>query len=139
MKDLLKQTPFDKFLSPVIPYIPQSRRRAPPRIEGVSRFIEHLKAPRGKGGLFVVGAAAKTALEEAFHEILPIKDIRVLSRYAFVELEDGASIDCISGKWHRIGGKPMYVDYVRGSSLKFVPKRLRNRTTLWHNHKNKFK
>ncbi|AFN84011.1 hypothetical protein EROM_110290 [Encephalitozoon romaleae SJ-2008] len=133
------QAPFDKHISPTVPYVLQRGRRASPKIEGISKYIRHLRIPVRKNELFVAGGTTRQALEEAFHEVDLIEDIRVFKRYAFLSFKSNANIDHIPGKCHNIGGKPMYVDYVRRDDIKFIPIRLRNRASLWYNHKNKFK
>lgn len=139
MKDLAMQASFDKHISPTISYVPQRGRKTSLKIEGISKFIRHLKIPARKNELFVAGGTTRQSLEEAFHEAALIEDIRIFKRYAFVSFKSSSSIDHIPGKCYSIGGKPMYVDYVRRDDIKFIPIKLRNRVSLWHNHKNKFK
>ncbi|ADM12529.1 uncharacterized protein Eint_110290 [Encephalitozoon intestinalis ATCC 50506] len=139
MKDLIRQAPFDKHLSPLVPFVSQGRKKQLPRVEGISKFIKHLKSRGKKNELFIAGATAKEALKEAFCERFPIRDIKVFKRYAFVSVEENANIDDVPGKYHSIGGNLIYVDYAKGGDPKFIPNRLKNRINFWHNYKNKFK
>ncbi|KAG5858662.1 hypothetical protein KMI_12g18250 [Encephalitozoon hellem] len=139
MKDTALQAPFDKHLSPTVPYVPQRRRTTSPRIEGISRFMTHPKIPARSNELFVAGTTTKQALEEAFREIAPVKNIKILKNYAFISFDDDANIEHIPGKYYDVGGKSVYIEYARGNDIRFIPTRLRNRANLWHNRKNKFK
>lgn len=136
MRDLLTQPPFDEyFASPTVPRGVQERRKGAPRISGVGGLLKHLPVPEQKGGVFVAAPVTREMLSEAFAGKGTIRSTTIFKRYTFVEFEGDVNTESVGASHYNIGGRLVAVDRVRGSSLKFVPCRLRRRASLWHDYK----